>query len=183
MLAFGLNRSRDAAERLEGLLDGIDDAQWGSIAGQIPLMWLLAGEIHRARRAAEDVLVDDRASEAERLSAELVLIPALNLVGQPVSALERAATVLPRLADHPAFNEYVVGQLETALPTGHRYAGDLDAAEEAAQRAYERVTLQGADLLRGVYALRLGQITLWRGALGRAEQYFLEAVTALEGTR
>ena len=115
------------------------------------------------------------------MSAELVLIPALNLVGQPVSALERAATVLPRLADHPAFNEYVVGQLETALPTGHRYAGDLDAAEEAAQLAYERVTLQGAGLLRGVYALRLGQITLWRGALGRAEQYFLEAVTALEG--
>ena len=49
VLAFGLNRSRDAAERLERLLDGIDDAQWGHIAGQIPLMWLLAGEIHRAR--------------------------------------------------------------------------------------------------------------------------------------
>ena len=181
VLAFGLNRSRDAAERLERLLDDIDDAQWGYIAGQIPLMWLLAGEIHRARHAAELVLADDRASEADRLSAELVLIPALNLVGQPVSALERAATVLPRLADHPAFNEYVVGQLETALPTGHRYVGDLDAAEEAAQLAYERVTLQGADLLRGVYALRLGQITLWHGGLGHAEQYFLEAVTALEG--
>jgi DNA-binding CsgD family transcriptional regulator len=181
VLAFGLNRSRDAAERLERLLEDIDDGQWGYIAGQIPLMWLLAGEIYRARCAAEDVLADERASEADQLSAELVLIPALNLVGQPVSALKRAATVLPRLADHPAFNEYMVGQLETAVPTGHRYAGDLDAAEEAGQRVYERVTRQGAGLLRGVYALRLGQITLWRGALGRAEQYFLEAVTALDG--
>jgi DNA-binding CsgD family transcriptional regulator len=36
-------------------------------------------------------------------------------------------------------------------------------------------------MLRGVYALRLGQIALWRGALVRAEQYFLEAVSALEG--
>ena len=29
--------------------------------------------------------------------------------------------------------------------------------------------------------MRLGQIALWRGAQSRAEQYFLEAVTALEG--
>jgi DNA-binding NarL/FixJ family response regulator len=181
VLAFGLNRSRDAAERLERLLDGIDDGQWGYVASQIPLMWLLAGEIHRARRAAEAVLADERSSATNRLGAELVLIPALNLVGQPVSALERAATVVPRLADHPAFNEYMVGQLETAVPTGHRYAGDLDAAEEAAQRLYDRVTQQGAGLLRGVYALRLGQIALWRGALRRAERHFLEAVSALQG--
>jgi ATP/maltotriose-dependent transcriptional regulator MalT len=181
VLAFGLNRSRDAAERLERLLDSIDDAQWGYVAGQIPLMWLLAGEIHRARQTAEDVLADKRASEANKLSAELVLIPALNLLGQPVSALERAATVGPRLAAHPAFNEYMVGQLETAVPTGYRYAGDLDAAEETARRVYDRVTRKGTGLLRGVYALRLGQIALWRGALGRAEQHFLEAVTALEG--
>jgi DNA-binding CsgD family transcriptional regulator len=180
VLAFGLNRSRDAAERLERLLDGIDDGQWGYVAAQIPLLWLLGGEIHRARGAAEAVLADERASAANQLSAELVLIPALNLLGQPISALERAATVVPRLADHPAFNEYMVGQLETAVPTGHRYAGDLDAAEEAAQRLYDRVARQGAGLLRGVYALRLGQIALWRGALGRAEQHFLEAVSALE---
>ena len=55
VLAFGLNRSSDAAERLERLLDEIDDRDWGYVAGQIPLMWLLAGEIHRAREAAEDV--------------------------------------------------------------------------------------------------------------------------------
>ena len=115
------------------------------------------------------------------MSAELVLIPALNLLGKPVSALDRATAMLPPLADHPAFNEYMVGQLETAVPTGHRYAGDLDRAEEAALRVYERVTQQGAGLLRGVYALRLGQIALWRGALARAEQYFLEAVMALDG--
>src|SRR4029450_6404163 len=71
----------------------------GEVAGQIPLMWLLAGEIHRARRAAEDVLADERSSGSDRLSAELVLIPALNLLGQPVSALDRATSVLPRLAD------------------------------------------------------------------------------------
>jgi len=95
--------------------------------------------------------------------------------------LDRATSVLPRLADHEAFNEYMVGQLETAVPTGHRYAGDLDRAEEVALRIYDRVTQQGAGLLRGVYALRLGQIALWRGALVRAEQYFLEAVMALDG--
>jgi DNA-binding CsgD family transcriptional regulator len=50
-----------------------------------------------------------------------------------------------------------------------------------ALRIYDRVTQQGAGLLRGVYALRVGQIALWRGALVRAEQYFLEAVMALEG--
>ena len=44
----------DAAERLERLLHEVDDRDWGFVAGQIPLMWLLAGEIHRARRAAED---------------------------------------------------------------------------------------------------------------------------------
>jgi DNA-binding CsgD family transcriptional regulator len=181
VLAFGLNRSRDAAERLERLLDKIDDSEWGYVAGQIPLMWLLAGEIYRARRAAEDVLADERSSETDRFSAELVLIPALNLLGKPVSALDRATAVLPRLAGHPAFNEYMVGQLETAVPTGHRYAGDLDRAEEVALRVYDRVTQQGAGLLRGVYALRLGQIALWRGALVRAEQYFLEAVMALDG--
>ena len=181
ILAFGLNRSRDAAERLETLLGEVDDGQWGFVAGQIPLMWLLAGEIHRARRAAEDVLADPRSFERDRLGAELVLIPALNLVGRPVSALDRAASVVPRVAEHPAFNEYMVGQLETAVPTGHRYVGDLDGADEVARRMYERATLQGAGLLRGVYALRLGQIALWRGALARAEQHFLEAVMALEG--
>ena len=181
VLAFGLNRSRDAAERLEQLVDDVDDGQWGFVAGQIPLLWLLAGEIHRAREAAEAVLADERASETDRLTAELVLIPALNLIGRPVTALDRAADVLPRLADHPAFIEYMVGQLETAVPTGHRYAGDLDQAEEVARRTYDRVTEQGAGLLRGVYALRLGQIALWRGALGRAEQHFLEAAMALEG--
>jgi DNA-binding CsgD family transcriptional regulator len=181
VLAFGLNRSRDAAERLERLLDKIDDSEWGYVAGQIPLMWLLAGEIHEARRAAEDVLADERSSDTDRLSAELVLIPALNLLGKPVSALDRAMAMLPPLADHGAFNEYMVGQLETAVPTGHRYAGDLDRAEEVALRIYDRVTQQGAGLLRGVYALRLGQIALWRGALVRAEQFFLEAVMALEG--
>ena len=175
VLAFGLNRSRDGAERLELLLDDVDDDQWGYVAGQIPLMWLLAGEIHEARRAAEDVLADARSSGADRLSAELVLIPALNLLGLPVSALDRATGVLPRVADHPAFNEYMVGQLETAVPTGHRYAGDLDMAEQVGLQMYERVTQQGAALLRGVYALRLGQIALWRGALARAEQWFLEA--------
>jgi DNA-binding CsgD family transcriptional regulator len=181
ILAFGLNRSRDAAERLEALLGEVDDDQWGFVAGQIPLMWLLAGEIHRARRAAEDVLADPRSFERDRLGAELVLIPALNLVGRPVSALDRAASVIPRVAEHPAFNEYMVGQLETAVPTGHRYVGDLDGADEVARRMYERATRQGAGLLRGVYALRLGQIALWRGALARAEQHFLEAVMALEG--
>ncbi len=181
VLAFGLNRSRDAAERLERLLDKIDDSEWGYVACQIPLMWLLAGEIHRARRAAEDVIADERSSETDRFSAELVLIPALNLLGKPVSALDRATAVLPRLAGHPAFNEYMVGQLETAVPTGHRFAGDLDRAEDVALRVYDRVTQQGAGLLRGVYALRLGQIALWRGALVRAEQYFLEAVMALDG--
>jgi DNA-binding CsgD family transcriptional regulator len=181
VLAFGLNRSRDGAERLEQLLDGVDDDQWGYVAGQIPLMWLLAGEINEARRAAEDVLADARSSGADRLSAELVLIPALNLLGLPVSALDRAAVVLPRLEDHSAFNEYMVGQLETAVPTGHRYAGDLDTAEQVGLQMYERVTQQGAALLRGVYALRLGQIALWRGALARAEQWFLEAVAALAG--
>ncbi len=181
VLAFGLNRSRDAAERLERLLDKIDDSEWGYVACQIPLMWLLAGEIHRARRAAEDVIADERSSETDRFSAELVLIPALNLLGKPVSALDRATAVLPRLADHSAFNEYMVGQLETAVPTGHRYAGDFDRAEEVALRVYDRVTQQGTGLLRGVYALRLGQIALWRGALVRAEQYFLEAVMALDG--
>jgi tetratricopeptide (TPR) repeat protein len=144
-------------------------------------MWLLAGEIDRARRAAEDVIADERSSEADRLRAELVLIPVLNLVGQPVGALERAAGVHPRLVDHPAFNEYMIGQLETAVPTGHRYVGDLDRAEQAALAMYERFTEKGAGLLRGVYALRLGQILLWRGALVRAEQYFLEAVMALDG--
>jgi DNA-binding CsgD family transcriptional regulator len=181
VLAFGLNRSRDAAERLERLLEDIDDSQWGYVAGQIPLIWLLSGEIDRARRAAEAVLVDERSSESDRLSADLVLIPALNLVGKPVTALERAAGTLPRLADHPAFNEYMVGQLETAVPTGHRFVGDLDRAEETAAATYDRVTRQGAGPLRGVYALRLGQIALWRGALGRAEQLFMEAVVALEG--
>jgi DNA-binding CsgD family transcriptional regulator len=181
VLAFGLDRSRDGAERLERLLDEVDARDWGYVAGQIPLMWLLAGEIDRARGAAEDVLADERPSESDRLTAELVLIPALNLLGRPVTALDRAVDVVPRVADHPAFNEYMVGQLETAVPTGYRFAGDLDRAEEAALAVYERVTEQGAGLLRGVYALRLGQIALWRGALARAEQYFLEAVTALEG--
>jgi DNA-binding CsgD family transcriptional regulator len=180
VLAFGLNRSRDAAERLEQLLEDIDDSQWGFVAGQIPLIWLLAGEIERARRAAEAVLADERSSEADRLSADLVLIPALNLVGKPVTALARAAVALPRLVDHAAFNEYMVGQLETAVPTGHRFVGDLDRAEETAADTYDRVTRQGAGPLRGVYALRLGQIALWRGALARAEQHFLEAVVALE---
>jgi DNA-binding CsgD family transcriptional regulator len=180
ILAFGLNRSRDAAERLEALLAEVDAGQWSFVAGQIPLMWLLAGEIYRARRAAEDVLEDPRSAESDRLGAELVLIPALNLVGRPVTALDRAASVVPRVADHPAFNEYMVGQLETAVPTGHRYVGDLDGADEVARRMYERATQQGAGLLRGVYALRLGQIALWRGALARAEQHFLEAVMALE---
>jgi hypothetical protein len=181
ILAFGLNRSKDAAERLEVLLDDLDDRDWAYVAGQIPLLWLLGGEIDRALRAAEALLADERASESDRLSAELVLIPALNLVGRPVSALERAADVVRRAADHPAYNEYMVGQLETAVPTGHRYVGDLDRAEETALETYDRVTRQGADMLRGVYALRLGQIALWRGALVRAEQYFLEAVSALEG--
>lgn len=181
VLAFGLNRSRDAAERLEQLLTAVDDQDWGYVAGQIPLLWLLTGEIRRAREAAERVLADERTSETDRLSAELVLIPALNLLGTPVTALARAETVIPRVADHPAFNEYMVGQLETAVPTGHRYVGDLDRAEEEARAVYDRVTRQGAGLLRGVYALRLGQVALWRGALGRAEQLFLEAVTALEG--
>jgi DNA-binding CsgD family transcriptional regulator len=181
VLAFGLNRSSDAAERLERLLDGIGDDDWGYVAGQIPLMWLLAGEIHRALRSAEELLVDGRSSDTDRLSAELVLIPALNLIGRPVSALERAATVLPRLVDHPRFNQYVVGQVETAVATGHRYAGDLDRAEHEAVRAYERATEEGARLLRGLYALRHGQVALWRGALGRAEQLFLEAVAALDG--
>ena len=95
VLAFGLNRSWDGAERLELLLDDVDDDQWGYVAGQIPLMWLLAGEIHEARRAAEDVLADARSSGADRLSAELVLIPALNLLGLPVSALDRAAGCCP----------------------------------------------------------------------------------------
>ena len=181
VLGFGLNRSRDAAERLERLLDGIDERDLGYVTGQIPLMWLLAGEIDRARRAAECVIADERFSEADRLRAELVLIPVLNLVGKPVSALERATEVHPRLVDHPEFNEYMVGQLETAVPTGHRYVGDLDRAEEVAREVYERVTEQGAGMLRGVYALRLGQILLWRGELIRAEQHFLEAVTALDG--
>jgi DNA-binding CsgD family transcriptional regulator len=144
-------------------------------------MWLLAGEIDRARRSAEGVIADERSSEADRLRAELVLIPVLNLAGRPVSALERATGVHPRLVDHPAFNEYMIGQLETAVPTGHRYVGELDRAEEVAQAVYERVTEEGAGLLRGVYALRLGQIFLWRGALVRAEQLFLEAVMALDG--
>jgi DNA-binding CsgD family transcriptional regulator len=181
ILAFGLNRPRDAAERLEALLDDLEDRDWAFIAGQVPLMWLLAGEIPRARQAAEDLLADERAVESDRLSAELVLIPALNLLGQPVTALDRASHVIPRVADHPAFNEYMIGQLETAVPTGHRFVGDLDRAEETALEVFERVTKQGAGMLRGVYALRLGQIALWRGALARAEQYFLEAVTALEG--
>jgi DNA-binding CsgD family transcriptional regulator len=181
VLGFGLNRSRDAAERLERLLDGIDERDRGYVAGQIPLMWLLAGEIERARQAAEGVIADERFTEADRLGAELVLIPVLNLVGKPASALERATEVHPRLVDHPAINEYMVGQLETAVPTGHRYVGDLDRAEEVAREVYERVTEQGAGMLRGVYALRLGQILLWRGALVRAEQHFLEAVTALGG--
>ena len=181
VLAFGLDRSRDAAERLEGLLDGIDDRDRAYVAGQIPLMWLLAGEIDRAFRAADDVIADERSSEADRLQAELVLIPVLNLLGRPVSALERATGVHPRLVEHPAFNEYMVGQLETGVPTGHRYVGDLDRAEDAALEVYRRVTAEGAGMLRGVYALRLGQILLWRGALARAEQYFLEAVTALDG--
>ncbi len=68
VLAFGLNRSRDAAERLEQLVDDVDDGQWGFVAGQIPLLWLLAGEIHRAREAAEAVLADERASETDRLT-------------------------------------------------------------------------------------------------------------------
>jgi DNA-binding CsgD family transcriptional regulator len=181
ILAFGLNRSKDAAERLEVLLDDLDDRDWAYVAGQIPLLWLLAGEIDRALQAAQAVLADERASESDRLSAELVLIPSLNLVGKPVSALERAAEVVARVADHPAFNEYMVGQLETAVPTGHRYVGDLDRAEETALDTYDRVTRQGADMLRGVYALRLGQIALWRGALVRAEQYCLEAISALAG--
>jgi DNA-binding CsgD family transcriptional regulator len=181
VLGFGLNRSRDAAERLERLLDGIDERDRGYVAGQIPLMWLLAGEIDRARRAVEGVIADERFSEADRLSAELVLIPVLNLVGKPASALERATEVHPRLVGHPAINEYMVGQLETAVPTGHRYVGDLDRAEEVARAVYERVTEQGAGMLRGLYALRLGQILLWRGALVQAEQHFLEAVTALGG--
>jgi DNA-binding CsgD family transcriptional regulator len=181
VLAFGLNRPKDAAERLDALLDDLDDRDWAFIASQIPLMWLLAGEIHRAHQAAEDLLADARASDSDRLSAELVLIPALNLLGQPVTALDRASHVVPLVADHPAFNEYMVGQLATAVPTGHRYVGDLDHAEEAGQQLYDRFREQGAGMLRGVYALRLGQIALWRGALARAEQYFLEAVTALEG--
>jgi DNA-binding CsgD family transcriptional regulator len=181
VLAFGLNRPKDAAERLEALLDDLDDRDWAFVASQIPLMWLLAGEIHRARQAAEDLLADERASDSDRLSAELVLIPALNLLGQPVTALDRASHVVPRLADHPAFNEYMVGQLATAVPTGHRYVGDLDLAEATGQQLYDRFMERGAGMLRGVYALRLGQIALWRGALARAEQHFLEAVTALGG--
>ena len=181
VLAFGLNRPKDAAERLEALLDDLDDRDWAFIASQVPLMWLLAGEIHRARQAAEDLLADERASDSDRLSAELVLIPALNLLGQPVTALDRASHVVPRLADHPAFNEYMVGQLATAVPTGHRYVGDLDLAEETGRQLYDRFMEREAGMLRGVYALRLGQIALWRGALAHAEQHFLEAVTALEG--
>ena len=167
VLAFGLNRSRDGAERLELLLDDVDDDQWGYVAGQIPLMWLLAGEIHEARRAAEDVLADARSSGADRLSAELVLIPALNLLGLPVSALDRATGVLPRVADHGV--QRVHGRpAGDGGADGHRYAGDLDMAEQVGLQMYERVT-QGAALLRGVYALRLGQIALWRGAgAGRA---------------
>jgi DNA-binding CsgD family transcriptional regulator len=205
VLAFGLNRSRDAAERLEALLAGAEGGVDGSegtadgtdgtdgtggrmderdrsyVAGQVPLLWLLAGEIHRAERAAESVIDDPRSSESDRLSAELVLVPVLNLLGRPISALDRATEVHARIVDHPAFNEYMVGQLETAVPTGHRFAGDLDRAEEVAREIYARVTAERAGLLRGVYALRLGQILLWRGALVAAEQHFLEAVTALEG--
>jgi DNA-binding CsgD family transcriptional regulator len=206
VLAFGLNRSRDAAERLEALLAGAEGAAGGGVAGggtadgadggtaggmderdrsyvagQVPLMWLLAGEIHRAEGAALAVIDDPRSSESDRLSAELVLVPVLNLLGRPVSALDRATEAHARMVDHPAFNEYMLGQLETAVPTGHRFAGDLDRAEAVAREVYERVTAEGAGLLRGVYALRLGQILLWRGALVAAEQHFLEAVTALEG--
>ncbi|HKY66417.1 MAG TPA: hypothetical protein VJM49_08615, partial [Acidimicrobiales bacterium] len=181
VLAFGLDRSRDAAERLERLLDGIDERDRAYVAGQIPLMWLLAGEIDRARQAAEAVITDERSSESDRLSAELVLIPVLNLVGRPVTALDRSTEVHARLVDHPAFNEYMVGQLETAVPTGHRYVGDLDRAEEVARQVYERVTAEGAGMLRGVYALRLGQILLWRGDLSGAERSFLESAMALEG--
>jgi DNA-binding CsgD family transcriptional regulator len=181
VLAFGLNRSSDAAGRLERLLDDIGDDDWGYVAGQIPLLWLLAGEINRALRSAEDLLADDRSSDTDRLNAELVLIPALNLVGRPRRALERAAEVLPRLTDHPAFNRYLVGQMATAVATGHRFAGDLARAEDEAVRIYEQATQDEARLLRGVYALRLGQVALWRGALGRAEHLFLEAVAALEG--
>ncbi|HEY8527142.1 MAG TPA: LuxR C-terminal-related transcriptional regulator [Acidimicrobiales bacterium] len=181
VLAFGLNRQRDAAERLEALLDEVDERDRTYVAGQIPLLWLLAGQIDRARTRAEDVIADDRSTEADRLGAELVLVPVLNLVGRPVTALERAADVHPRLVDHPHVNEYMVGQLGTAVPTGHRYAGDLDRAEETARAVYERLTEEGAAQLRGVYALRLGQVLLWKGELVRAEQHFLEAVTALEG--
>jgi DNA-binding CsgD family transcriptional regulator len=181
VLSFGLNRSSDAAERLEALLTDVSDEDWGYVASQVPLMWLLAGEIHHAHRAAGVVLDDARASGTDRVNAELVLIPALNLLGTPVSALARAAEVLPRSAGDPSFNPYVVGQIQTAVGTGHRYAGDLDAAEREATRVYEWATREGARLLHGLYALRLGQVALARGALLRAEQLFLEAVTALDG--
>jgi hypothetical protein len=60
ILCFGLNRSGEAAERLERVLDDAGDDDWGYVAGQVPLMWLLAGEIHLALRAAEDLLADPR---------------------------------------------------------------------------------------------------------------------------
>src|SRR5690606_18170061 len=154
---------RDAAARLEGLLADVGDDDWGVVAGQLPLLWLLAGEISRARAAAEDVLADERSSDEDRRNAELVLIPALNLVGRPLSAIARAAEVLPRLAGDPALNAYLVGQIDAAVATGHRYAGDLARAEQEARRAYERATREEAGMLRGVYALRLGQVALFQG--------------------
>jgi DNA-binding CsgD family transcriptional regulator len=181
VVAFGLNRSRDAAERLEGLLEDVADEDWGYVAGQIPLLWLLAGEIHRARAAAEDLLADPRATEADRLRAEMVAIPGHNLVGQPLTAAARAAAVLPRLVGNPMFIQYMVGQVRTAVATAYRYAGALDRAEAEARRAHEEATEQGIGLLRGVAALRLGQVLLWRGSMARAEQLFLEAAGALDG--
>ena len=144
VLAFGLNRSRDAAERLERLLDEVDDRRLGlrrrpdpphvAAGGRDP-----PGPAGRRGRPRRRAVVRDR--------------PVHRRAGAgPGAEPHRPAGHARSTGRRPCCPGWRTTRRSTSTWSaswrprcrpGHRYAGDLDRAEEVARRIYDRVTRPG----------------------------------------
>ncbi|MGH3825011.1 MAG: LuxR C-terminal-related transcriptional regulator [Pseudonocardiaceae bacterium] len=174
ILAFGLGRPQDAADRLEQLASEVDDDHWGEVVSRLVTVRLLTGEVDRTLAVVDTLLTDPRATAEHRLRGALVHVPLLLLSGQLSRTIQRAAEIVPRLLASDEVDAYGAAQVATLVGLAHLYAGELDRAEAVLHQLYEEASRTNVRLVRGACALRLGQ-------LARARQMCQEAVASLDG--
>ena len=170
---------REAAEEGRNIADTIGDGYASRMC-----RWCLAlADMMQGNSAAsiaqfQDVLAEAEAAHDEwwRMSSLLSLGQVLAYVGDTSAARAAAATAIEAAADFGEFNK---GFAYAALANAELAAGDVEAAANSSEAAWQRMNIQPELALPTVNPM--AQIALARGDLAAARRWADDAVSATVG--